>query len=125
MTGQPRVLLAEHVSTLGQSLADHLEIEGIEAVVTSGGDETRDALLQHDTIEVLIANLSNPNLNGFALARRVKKDYPHIAVILMTNQWDEAMVAQAKGCGVDECFTKDSKKGAESLIALIKKHLQS
>lgn len=88
-----KVLLVEDRGEVRETLAEMLEEEGCEVVTAATASE---ALLkfQKYRCDVVLADLSMPNVNGLELARKLKGLDPAIPVFIITgwNQVDDAVL---------------------------------
>ncbi len=88
-----KVLLVEDRGEVRETLAEMLEEEGCEVVTAASASE---ALLkfQKYRCDVVLADLSMPNVNGLELARKLKGLDPAIPVFIITgwNQVDDALL---------------------------------
>jgi len=81
-------------------------------------EDGQDALLVLDKepVNIIISDLKMPRMNGFDLLKVVKKDYPGIAMIMMTAYGDTYTVKDALLLGADEYITKPFKSFEISLV---------
>ena len=61
-------------------------------------------ILREEHIDVVIADYAMPGLNGLALLRQVRNDWPAVGRILMTARVDLDFIADAKAEGVIEAL---------------------
>lgn len=96
----------------------------LEKILAKGGYridtaiDGEDALekLRTTTYDMMISDIQMPRLNGFELLQRVKKEYPHISVVIMTAFGDSFTVKDALLLGADEYVTKPFKSFEINLI---------
>ena len=99
-----------------RSLLDRiLTRDGYKVHLASDG-ETALEVLERESISIVISDLKMPNLNGFDLLKIVKKQYPHVGMIMMTAYGDTYTVKDALLLGADEYITKPFKSFEISLI---------
>ena len=79
-----RVLLAEDEALVAMVLADWLEAEGHEVVVTGDGAEALAAARDLDALDLLITDLRMPNLGGEGLIRALWAERPGLPVLVVT-----------------------------------------
>ncbi len=109
---------------------DHpLVREGLRRVLGTAADievlaEARDGhqlleLLRQQPVDVAVVDLSMPGLSGMDLIRRVKTDYPQVAVLVLTMHAEEQYAMRAFRSGANGYLTKDS--AAEELVHAVRK----
>lgn len=67
--------------------------------------------------DIIVSDIRMPGMDGLALARLVRKDYPNIPIILMTGYLSEYSSVGASEIGVDGILKKPFK--STDLIAAI------
>lgn len=67
--------------------------------------------------DIIVSDIRMPGMDGLALARLVRKDYPQIPIILMTGYLSEYSSGSASEIGVDGILKKPFK--STELIAAI------
>lgn len=83
----------------------------------SGGVEAIELIRQLQP-DVLVLDLSMPDLDGISITRRIKQEFSNIHVLILTVHEDEALVKEAIRCGASGYIIKNA---AESeLISAIK-----
>lgn len=82
-----------------------LSRDGFQVTLASEGNEAL-AILAQKKVDIVISDIKMPGLNGFELLQAVKKEYPSIAVIMMTAYGDTYSVKDALLLGADEYVTK-------------------
>jgi CheY-like chemotaxis protein len=78
-----RILVAEDDPAVRQFVSRALVQHGHTVDTVNGGLEALDALAAAD-YDLLISDIVMPGLDGIALALKVAKDHPHLAIMLMT-----------------------------------------
>jgi PAS domain S-box-containing protein len=90
--GAERILMVEDqedVATLGKAVLEDL---GYEVVTAPNARAALDALGRDAHFDLLFTDILMPGgMNGVGLAQSVRRDYPHIAVLLTTGFADEAI----------------------------------
>ena len=82
------------------------------------GHEALD-LLRRLAVDVAVLDLSMPGMSGMDLIRRVKTEFPHVAVLVLTMHAGEQYAMRAFRCGASAYLTKDSAGG--ELVQAIRK----
>ncbi len=103
--GKPCVLLIEDEKLIRDKLRHTIERQGF-TVLTEKSAEDGLARLNSDRVEIVIADIGLPGMNGMELTRLVKERYPGIAVVIITG----LSASQTKGttirCGADAYLSK-------------------
>ena len=76
-------------------------------------------ILRRQVIDVAVVDLSMPGLAGMALLRRLKADYPDVALLVLTMHAEEQYALDAFRAGANGYLTKDV--AAEELVTAIRK----
>lgn len=106
---------------------DHpLVLEGIRQILRQAGHEiVGDAQrgvplakwLEMQRADALTVDIGMPGLNGIELARQVRAELPHLAIIVVTQQTDKAYLRAALKAGAQGFVSKQSA-GTELVAAL-------
>jgi len=78
-----KILLVDDEEDFVSTLAERLRLRGVEAEVAYNGE----GALQHIAVnppEAVVLDVMMPGMSGLEVLRRIKTDYPSIAVILLT-----------------------------------------
>src|SRR5437762_6271648 len=86
------VLVVDDVLVL-EVVASMLEELGCETLLARSGTEALGTIANDQTIDVLIADINMPGLDGSALAARARGFRPELSVILLTGG-----AADSRGC---------------------------
>jgi DNA-binding NarL/FixJ family response regulator len=73
-------------------------------------------------VDVLVTDLSMPGMPVMDLIRRVKSEFPEVAVLVLTMHAEEHFATRAFRCGAHGYLTKDS--AGELLVSAIRKVAQ-
>ena len=76
-------------------------------------------LLQHEHFDVLVTDLRMPKMHGLEFLKRVKKEYPHIAVLIMTAYASVETAVEAIKFGAHNYIQKPFS--SDELIAMLDK----
>lgn len=114
------VLLADDHQLVREGLHRLLDAApGIRVLAEAGsGHEALQALRQH-AVDAAVLDLSMPGMPGMDLIRRVKTEFPQVAVLVLTMHAEEQYAMRAFRCGASAYLTKDSA-GAELVQAIRK-----
>jgi len=107
-----RVLLADDHFAIRQGIAALLQAESDFNIVAEAGDglEAIDLIDQHKP-DVLITDLSMPNLNGLDMLRHIHRRNRHLRIIVLSMHTNEEFVAQAFQLGVKGYVLKNASRG--------------
>ncbi len=83
-----KVLLVDDESDLVDTLAERLEIRGFSTRVSYDGESAL-SLLQSETLDMMVLDLRMPGIDGVEVLREVNRNYPHIAVVVLTGHGSE------------------------------------
>jgi CheY-like chemotaxis protein len=79
-----RVLVVDDDVLVLEVVAFMLEELGCETILARSGTEALGTIAEDQTIDVLVADINMPGLDGSALATRARNFRPELAVILLT-----------------------------------------
>ena len=113
------VVIAEDERLTRDALARLLDMEDDIHVVAQAADgESALRLVREKTPRVLLTDINMPRMNGIELTARVKKEFPDVAVCILTIYHDDANVFQAIKAGATGYVLKDSP--LEETVAAIR-----
>jgi two-component system response regulator NreC len=114
-----RVLLAEDHESVRQGLRLLLETKDDIEVVGDAPDG-RVAVDQAKALkpDVVVVDLSMPEMNGLVATRRIKETVPEVAVVALTRHGDEAYVKELLSAGASGYILKQS--AIEELLRCIR-----
>ncbi len=117
------ILLAEDSDFFRTLVKEFMEGEGYNVIEAEDGMEAWDLLQQHPgQIAVLLTDIAMPNLDGFALAKKIKGDqrFSDLPVIALTSLAGDEDAAKGKEVGIDDYQIKMDK---ERLLESIHDHI--
>ena len=120
---EPTILLAEDAAFFRNQMKQILEDEGFQVIMGEDGVEAWNLLeTHHEEISIVLTDIEMPNMNGFELTRKIKKDprFNSIPVIAVTSLSEEKHRIEGKKAGVDDYQIKLDRP---KLIASIKECL--
>lgn len=118
MKGEPRpdearrsrVLLADAQKLAVLGMRQVLEAEpDIELVATAADGEEAVRLALELEPDLLIVDAVLPKLSGLKVTQRIKRELPHVGVIVMTDADDEQVLFDATKVGASAYVTKDAE----------------
>jgi DNA-binding NarL/FixJ family response regulator len=117
--GRPtRVVLADDHNLVRAGVRTILEAQpGFDVVGEAAGGLEALKTLERTTADVLVLDLSMPDMDGFDTLARVKAEHPSIKVLVLTMHTDAEYVARALRQGADGYLLKDS--AVNDLVAAI------
>jgi two-component system cell cycle response regulator DivK len=104
---KPRVLVVDDVEDNRELYATYFDHLGFRTEQACDGEDAL-AKIDADVPDVVIMDLSMPNLDGWATTRRIKQDprTSHILVIVVTGHTTASNIAAAREAGADEVCAK-------------------
>ncbi len=109
------ILAVDDEIAMREMLVKILAREGYNVFTAEDGDAAL-AMLDNESIDIVIADFKMPGLDGFELLKVVKQNYPHVGVIMMTAHGDTYTVKDALLLGADEYITKPFKSFEIALV---------
>ncbi|MFH1148709.1 MAG: response regulator [Pseudomonadota bacterium] len=117
------IMTADDSASVRQMVSFTLRQSGYEVIEAVDG---RDALNKaaQTRIDMLIADLNMPNLDGIGLVKEIRKmpDHKFIPIVMLTTESQEAKKSEARAAGASGWIIKPFKP--EQLVAVIKKVLR-
>src|SRR5215469_7479695 len=112
-----RILLADDHLLLAECIAESLRRKDFEVVgIAEDGPAMLEMANQYKP-DVIVADISMPQLNGLEAARVIHKELPHTRVLFLTMHSDPRLIEEAFRAGVSGFITKDS--GEAELVRAI------
>ncbi len=117
------ILVVDDQPDLLDSLALTLEAAGYEAMTASDGLEAL-ALLQSHTVDLILADIAMPQMNGYQLYERVRANPLWITIpfLFLTARTLDSDIRYGKELGVDDYLTKPIQP--EDLLAVVRGKLR-
>jgi len=81
--GKRRILVVDDQESMRVLLQDMLSVMGYEVSVAEGGEEAL-ATMAGGRFDLVLTDLNMPGMDGSALLKAVKADYPGVPVIIIT-----------------------------------------
>jgi DNA-binding response OmpR family regulator len=113
-----RVLVVEDDATLGGGLRQALDAHGYQASWARTGAEALE--LAHDPYDIVLLDLTLPDLDGVEVCRRLRAGRPRLAIVMLTARREEIDVIVGLDAGADDYLTKPFRLG--ELLARIRAH---
>lgn len=97
MHGQ--IIIVEEETPQRDAIAEHLSGHGFLVLHAADTDEALEHLETREAIGGLVADAHVPgDMSAHALAERVRRDWPHVAVVLISGHSDESSGPVPEGC---------------------------
>ncbi len=117
-----RLLLVEDDARISEPLRAALGSEGFEVdAVTTGEDAL--ARLDTGTPDLVLLDLTLPDVDGLEVCRRLRIDHPTLPVVMLTARAEEVDVVVGLGAGADDYVTKPFR--VAELVARIRARLRT
>ena len=84
MSEQGHILVVDDELGILDSVKRTLEREGLRVTTTDSGEVALDLLRRDDPIDVILADIMMPKMNGVELLRAVRAISPSVDVVMMT-----------------------------------------
>lgn len=112
-----KVILVDDEPLLLESLEIILTLNNMEIIGKAhDGYEALDILaIKHG--DLALVDLNMKGMGGIELIPKIKKEYPHMKVLVLTTFYDDNNITQAIGGGADGYLLKDS--GKEAILGAI------
>ena len=108
--GEISVLLVDDDEEFSKALAEHIDIGEIRWEVAATG-ESAVSKIQAAPPDVMVLDLNLPGMGGMEVLERVKKELPHIQIIVLTGQRSDAVEVEARRFGAFDYLRKPVQIG--------------
>jgi DNA-binding response OmpR family regulator len=105
MERKPRILLAEDDPNFGAVLHDYLELNNFDVTLCSNGAQGL-STSQRKEFDLCILDVMMPEMDGFTLAKEIRKRSPKLPFIFLTAKTMKADVVEGYTLGADDYVTK-------------------
>jgi len=109
------VLVVDDEAILRNLLDKILKREGYSVFLAQSAMEALQTL-SDNKIDIVLSDVKMPEMDGFALLRKIKEEYPGVGTIMMTGYEDAFSVKDALLLGADDYITKPFKSIEVSMI---------
>jgi len=100
-----KLLLVEDDINLGTILKEYLSVKGFEVELSFNGEDGL-AIFKGNKYDICILDVMMPKLDGFSLAREIRKNDPHIPIIFLTAKNLAQDKIEGFKIGADDYITK-------------------
>lgn len=121
-----KVLLVEDDPNFGSIMKSYLELNEYTVVLRTDGKQGLEAVSE-DSFDICILDVMMPEMDGFTLAREIKKLHPDLPFIFLTAKSLKADMLEGFKTGADDYITKpfDSEVLLYKLKAILKRRAQA
>lgn len=121
-----KVLLVEDDPNFGSIMKSYLELNEYSVVLRTDGKQGLESV-QEDSFDICILDVMMPLIDGFTLAREIKKIHPELPFIFLTAKSLKADMLEGFKTGADDYITKpfDSEVLLYKLKAILKRHVHT
>ncbi len=110
-----RVVLADDHAMVRKGIKDFLEEDaGIRVVAEAADGVEAVAVIGREQPEIAVLDIQMPRLNGLDAARRIRKEFPKVRVLMLTAYEDEPYILAAIQAGVSGYLLKTAS--SEELV---------
>jgi DNA-binding response OmpR family regulator len=100
-----RILVVDDDPTVLKSCQRVLEAEGFDVYLVPSADKALEAM-RNDDFALLLVDIKMPQRDGIYLMTEIKKEWPHIPIIVMSGYDTEQTVQQAMETGATSFIAK-------------------
>lgn len=100
-----KLLLLEDDITLSETVIDYFEEQGFDIVPAYDGLEAIE-LIYENSFDLLLLDVNVPEVNGFEVLERIRKDENNIPAIFITSLNSMDSLEQGFNCGCDDYIRK-------------------
>ncbi|MDE1207676.1 response regulator [Tenacibaculum larymnensis] len=112
------IIVDDHKMFIDGLMSIFEDVPEIDVVLKTDKPKTVIQFLKHsNTIDLIISDISMPEMDGITLSKNIKKDFPHIKMLMVSMHNNPNMFHQLKQNGVDGYVLKNASK-AELLKAV-------
>jgi len=101
------ILVDDHRIVLDGLKALLDDMEGFDCVATAENGQKALDLLKVFDVDVVLMDIDMPVMNGMEATRIIKKEYPKVKVIALTQHSERGMAKQLLDCGADGYLLKN------------------
>ncbi|MBQ9956709.1 MAG: response regulator transcription factor [Ruminococcus sp.] len=107
-----KVLLVDDEPLLLESLEIILTIGGLEVVGMARDGVEALSLLENTACDMALVDINMQGMGGIELIGHLKRDYPHVKILVLTTFYDDTTITKAIAGGADGYLLKDSGRDA-------------
>ncbi|OFY64246.1 MAG: two-component system response regulator [Bacteroidetes bacterium RBG_13_43_22] len=100
-----KVLLAEDDRDFGNILSQYVTINGFDVTLARDGNEAWE-LFSREKPDICVLDVMMPEMDGFSLGEKIKKDQPDMPLIFLTAKSLKEDIVRGLKIGADDYITK-------------------
>lgn len=100
-----RILFVDDDEQILSTFSQLFEAKGFEVTTAKGGEEAIEYLQNH-YFDLVVSDLSMPEVNGMQVLKKAKKQHPEINTIMLTGYGDMTSAIDALRLGADDYILK-------------------
>jgi DNA-binding NarL/FixJ family response regulator len=109
--GTLRIVVADDQASVREGLVALLDLlPDIEVVAAAANGEEALAAVAESQPDAILLDLHMPVLDGIETARRLSRDHPEVAIVVLTTYHDDTSVLAALRAGARSYLTKDADR---------------
>ena len=120
-----KLLLVDDERDYARTMAERLAMRDVGSRVAFSGEEAL-RMVEDDAPDVMVLDLRMPGIDGMGVLERVRKEYPHVQVIILTGHGSEREEREARRLGAFDYLEKpaDTHELLKTIRAAWKKALE-
>jgi DNA-binding NarL/FixJ family response regulator len=118
----PKIIIVEDHKILLDSLSLLIgTIAQVELVGKATNGQKALQILENEEVDIVISDITMPVMNGVTLVWKVKQQYPHIKILMLTVSEDAQTIKDALLAGADGYIFKSAEKEEleEAIVSLM------
>lgn len=112
-----KILLVDDEPLLLESLEIILTLNDMEIIGTAHDGHEALSVIAEKSCDLALVDLNMKGMGGIELISRMKNDFPHVKILVLTTFYDDKSITQAISGGADGYLLKDS--GKEAILGAI------
>jgi len=105
-----KLLLVDDEEDYVRTMAERMEMRDVGSRVALSGEEALQ-MVAEEPPDVMVLDLRMPGINGMEVLERVKKEHPHVQIIILTGHGSEKEEKEARRLGAFEYLKKPADTG--------------
>jgi DNA-binding NtrC family response regulator len=100
-----KLLLVDDEEDYVKTMAERMEMRDVGSRVALSGEEALQ-MVEEDAPDVMVLDLRMPGINGMEVLERVKREHPHVQVIILTGHGSDNEEKEARRLGAFQYLQK-------------------